>query len=334
MTLLWLVTGCFPLKSRWHLRVHIGKKVARRCIAATAAPRQRRPENVAGNIYVDTSCIDCDTCRWMAPLTFARSGEQSYVYKQPESKEEMEAALRALVSCPTGSIRLEKACKLVKQAQESFPYQVHPDLPNIFYMGFASPKSFGACSYLWLSNDSSSPMSILVDSPRFFTPLARNVQNRIAPEKVVDWMLLTHRDDVADHVKWSSYLSARRIIHSEDAIGSLQSVEWILQGEGPWYLSEDLKLVHVPGHTKGSVVLIDKKRGVAFTGDHLAFDMEVGELTAFPQVCWYSWKQQKLSVEKLMEEPVEWILPGHGRIFRFKNERERKELLGKIAKGF
>jgi len=61
MTLLWLVTGCFPLKSRWHLRVHIGKKVARRCIAATAAPRQRRPENVAGNIYVDTSCIDCDT---------------------------------------------------------------------------------------------------------------------------------------------------------------------------------------------------------------------------------------------------------------------------------
>lgn len=253
------------------------------------------------------------SCRWMAPHTFSRSNGQSYVHKQPESAQELEAALRALVSCPTGSIRLEKPCQQVKQAQDSFPYPVHADLPNIFYMGFSSAKSFGACSYLWLSTNSSSPSCILVDSPRFFTPLARNVQSRIAPSTCVDWMFLSHRDDVADHEKWSSYLKAKRIIHSADAVGPLQSVEWILEGEGPWYLSEDLKLVHVPGHTKGSVVLIDKRNGVAFTGDHLAFDMETDKLSAFPEVCWYSWKEQKASVEKLIDEPFEWILPGHGR---------------------
>ncbi len=27
----------------------------------------RRSENVQGDFYVDSSCIDCDTCRWMAP---------------------------------------------------------------------------------------------------------------------------------------------------------------------------------------------------------------------------------------------------------------------------
>ncbi|EME27679.1 hypothetical protein Gasu2_17880 [Galdieria sulphuraria] len=331
------VTSPFKLSRHLSRTIYGRHRKCRKYCVVVASCRKRRQENVAGNIYVDTSCIDCDTCRWLAPNIFSRKDGQSYVHKQPESTQEEEAAFKALVSCPTGSIRLERPCKLVKQTQDSFPYPVHADLPNIFYMGFASAKSFGAHSYLWLSSADSPtfsfPNSILVDSPRFFTPLAKNVQNRIAPGNCVDWMFLTHRDDVADHEKWSSYLKARRIIHYADAVGSLQSVEWILEGDGPWYLSEDLKLVHVPGHTRGSTVLIDKRNGVAFTGDHLAFDMEIGELCAFPEVCWYSWKEQRSSVEKLMDEPFEWILPGHGRPFHFHNEKERKELLGRIAKG-
>lgn len=43
----------------------------------------RRPENVSGDFYVDTSCIDCDTCRWMAPEVFVEVGEQSAVHHQP-----------------------------------------------------------------------------------------------------------------------------------------------------------------------------------------------------------------------------------------------------------
>ena len=43
----------------------------------------RRPENVSGDFYVDTSCIDCDTCRWMAPEVFIEAGEQSAVHHQP-----------------------------------------------------------------------------------------------------------------------------------------------------------------------------------------------------------------------------------------------------------
>jgi putative transposase len=43
----------------------------------------RRPENIAGDFYVDSSCIDCDTCRWMAPSIFHQSGNMSAVYQQP-----------------------------------------------------------------------------------------------------------------------------------------------------------------------------------------------------------------------------------------------------------
>ncbi|BDS07226.1 hypothetical protein NT6N_22660 [Oceaniferula spumae] len=64
------------------------------------------PLNVAGQFYIDLSCIDCDLCREIAPNTFTRDDEEglSYVYKQPESIEEIALAMEALNSCPTETI--------------------------------------------------------------------------------------------------------------------------------------------------------------------------------------------------------------------------------------
>ena len=33
-----------------------------------ANPKLRLEENVAGEFFVDSTCIDCDTCRQLAPL--------------------------------------------------------------------------------------------------------------------------------------------------------------------------------------------------------------------------------------------------------------------------
>ncbi|MCD9644339.1 hypothetical protein HAX54_032525 [Datura stramonium] len=38
-----------------------------------ASLRARRPQNVSGDFFVDHTCIDCDTCRWMAPVTINTS---------------------------------------------------------------------------------------------------------------------------------------------------------------------------------------------------------------------------------------------------------------------
>lgn len=69
-------------------------------------PNERVRQNVPGEYYVDSSCIDCDVCRDTAPENFCRSDEDSYsyVYKQPESDEEREACEEALTCCPVEAI--------------------------------------------------------------------------------------------------------------------------------------------------------------------------------------------------------------------------------------
>lgn len=64
------------------------------------------PENVDGRYYVDTSCIDCNLCRDVAPKNFGHQEEGGYAFvsKQPASEEEEEACAEAKDSCPVEAI--------------------------------------------------------------------------------------------------------------------------------------------------------------------------------------------------------------------------------------
>ena len=42
---------------------------------------ERLPENVTGEFFVDSSCIDCDACRQIAPASFHDHGGKSSVYR-------------------------------------------------------------------------------------------------------------------------------------------------------------------------------------------------------------------------------------------------------------
>jgi ferredoxin len=66
----------------------------------------RNKENVGGKFYVDSQCIDCDLCRETAPNNFTRSDDEGYsfVYKQPESDQEIEQCLEAMEGCPVEAI--------------------------------------------------------------------------------------------------------------------------------------------------------------------------------------------------------------------------------------
>ena len=78
---------------------------ARAVSSRTSAASQRRPrsdcDQASGDFFVDKTCIDCDTCRWMCPSVFQRVGGASAVTRQPGSAEERLAALQALLACPT-----------------------------------------------------------------------------------------------------------------------------------------------------------------------------------------------------------------------------------------
>jgi ferredoxin len=71
-----------------------------------AEPTDRVPENAPGHYYVDSQCIDCDVCRDTAQANFTRDDNNgySYVYKQPQTQEEIELCEEALVACPVEAI--------------------------------------------------------------------------------------------------------------------------------------------------------------------------------------------------------------------------------------
>lgn len=71
-----------------------------------ATPTDRNPDNAPGPYYVDSSCIDCDQCRNMAPELFGRNADtgMGYVIRQPVTEDEIALAEEALEACATQSI--------------------------------------------------------------------------------------------------------------------------------------------------------------------------------------------------------------------------------------
>ncbi|CAM9258685.1 unnamed protein product [Scytosiphon promiscuus] len=324
-------------------------------MVAGGATKARRTENVAGNLFVDESCIDCDTCRWMQGDVFANKGGKSAVIRQPQTEEEKRGAYRALLACPTSSIRVEAADPAAKKAVDDFPFPVDSErLPGVFHLGFHDENSFGCSPWLVERADG----NLMMDSPRFHPGLAKALDARGG----VSIMVLSHIDDVGDHQRQVSMIDVwkerfpemKRVMHKADVqsygdTGNIEmqldsdSADGQIEGYDFWQLGDDLKAIHTPGHSRGSITLLYDNNGginngrsaaedglsihsegIAFTGDHLALSGRTGALTGFPRYG-YDLKMQSESM-KLLARPdlkFRWILPGHGRMIRFDDDEER-----------
>jgi glyoxylase-like metal-dependent hydrolase (beta-lactamase superfamily II)/ferredoxin len=262
-------------------------------------------ENVPGDLFVDESCIECDTCRELAPEVFGSlDSGQSFVRAQPPDDATWRRALHAVVSCPTSSIGTERSAK---EAAGDLP--IHLDGP-VHRCGYSSEASYGAQSYLLKRADG----NVLIDSPRFAAPLVRRIDGLGGIRR----MFLTHRDDVADHARFHERFGCDRIIHRDDAV---IDAEVLLDGDQD--LAPGLRVIHLPGHTRGSCALLADDKYL-FTGDHLwAWE---GRLEMGRSVSWYSWPEQKQSLRKLLDYRFEWVLPGHGRSLHLPADRMRDEI--------
>ena len=265
---------------------------------------RRLPQNAAGDFFVDDTCIDCDTCRALAPETFRDHGNQSSVHHQPASADDRRRALRALVACPTGSIGTVTHAPDVGDAVAAFP---EPIADDVFFCGFTSEKTFGGWSYL-VRRSAERGGNVLVDSPRFTAPLVR----RIRALGGIAVMLLTHKDDVGDHAAFADEFGCIRVMHAADGAARL-GAERIVDGMTPTRLDAELVAIPTPGHTRGHTVFLYRDTFL-FAGDHVAWSPARGTLIAWPDVCWYSWPEQIRSMERLRDHRFEWVLPGHGRI--------------------
>jgi glyoxylase-like metal-dependent hydrolase (beta-lactamase superfamily II)/ferredoxin len=264
------------------------------------ANRKRRlSDNAQGDFYVDDTCIDCDTCRRIAPSVFAEGADHSYVERQPDNEAERRRALMALVACPTGSIGTESRPD-ARAGIEGFPENVEE---NVFFCGFTSADSFGAWAY-FVERPTG---NVLVDSPRGVRRLLSEFERRGG----IRTMFLTHRDDVAEHAAFARHFGCERVLHARDIVASTRAVERPIFGEDPVRLDEELLAIPTPGHTPGHAVLLYRDKYL-FTGDHLAWSRRRGQLIAFRDACWFSWKEQTRSMERLLDFSFEWVLPGHG----------------------
>jgi len=268
-----------------------------------AKPSRAHPANVAGPWFVDDTCIDCDACRDTAPTVFTSydRDSQSIVAHQPVTPDDVLAAHRAMLLCPTASIGVRAPRPDLAALPEPFP---QPLAPGVYRCGYNSPDSFGATTYFVTRPGG----NLLIDGPRWVPSLAR----RIADLGGLHHIFLTHRDDIGDAARYADHFGARVWIHDADRSAARFATD-LWRGETAIDFAPDLRVIPVPGHTRGSVVFL-LGDDTLFTGDSLHWSRGLGALSAFEGACWYSWSAQATSLRALAElaPRFSWVLPGHG----------------------
>lgn len=274
--------------------------------------KKKVPASIPGDFFVDTTCINCDTCRQLCPSVFDDDGDYSFVLKQPQKEQERRSATRALLACPTGSIG-NKGENQATEVMEDFPLLIED---SVYYTGFNSPLSFGGNSFFIKEREG----NWLIDSPKFNNHLI----NWFEQQGGIKYIFLTHEDDVAEAEKYADHFLAKRIIHKHSLEAEPDS-EIVIEDFSSLEFLTDIRIIPTPGHTKGHMVLIYKDKFL-FSGDHLYVSRKTGELAAHRKHCWYSWKEQTNSMKKLMDYQFEWILAGHGDRGRFEKDAVKKQL--------
>ncbi len=273
-----------------------------------ANDKKRLAVNIPGSFFVDSTCINCSSCWLLDPKHFTSNGEHSYVQRQPETKGEIQKALLALEDCPVGAIGAPKKLALTKK--QEFPILVaNHSSGNVYYCGWSSKKSFGASCWLIIKPG----VNVLIDSPRWNFKLARRIKKMGGVKK----MVLTHKDDVADHSHWAKEFNCERIINKKDGASAAEA-ERKIEKEQLVSIGNNLILISTPGHTPGSMIaVLGQSKQIVFSGDHLWWNREKELIIASKKYCWWNWSEQIKSMEKLIDLDVSWLLPGHGAAHHF-----------------
>ncbi len=280
-----------------------------------ANARRRHPENAPGSWFVDDTCIDCDASRQCAPHIFGEVGGQSVVIRQPSSPDQIAAAARAMLACPTGSIGSGEPVRDM-DLDALYPQELED---GVHYCGYNAESSYGANAFFAVRPGG----NFMVDAPRFVRRLVRALEERGGLAHI----LLTHRDDVADAERFARHFGAEVWIHQADADAApFADHTFSARTE----IGPGLFALPVPGHTRGSAVFHLEDRFL-FTGDSLHYSRTRRELGAFPSVCWYSWEEQTRSLAGLLDLRFEWVLAGHGDRHRASPEWMRSSLQRLVA---
>jgi len=257
---------------------------------------QAWPDNVAGEFFVDRTCIDCGLCRELAPHVFTAADGYSRVHTQPQNDVTLREAARALLACPTSSIGAHAGTATAAVADFPLPM----DGP-VSFCGFSSAQSFGGRSWFVQRAEG----NWLIDAPRW-TPV---LVERFRALGGIRRIFITHADDVAAAPRYAAAFAAELIIHAGDRHAAPTAT--VLSGDEPHLLAPGCLAIPSPGHTAGSQCLLIDERWL-FTGDHLWWNRAHRGLHASRRHCWHDWDLQIASLRRLLAYRFAWVLPGHG----------------------
>jgi glyoxylase-like metal-dependent hydrolase (beta-lactamase superfamily II) len=260
---------------------------------------QRHPDNVTGEWFCDTRCIDCDVARHYAPdLIVADDEGLSVVVRQPATTDEEAAMWRAALACPTQSIG---TVTRRRAPAGTFPWRL---TGGVHLCGYNDKSSFGAHSYFVARADG----NLLVDSPRWIASLADAFDGHGG----IAHILLSHRDDVADAQRYAERFDAKVWIHEADAPAAPFASD-LVTGTDVRDIAPGVRAIPAPGHTRGSVLYhVDGE--YLFTGDTLYWNHRRGVLDVFGGATWFSWDELRTSMARLADTArFSWVLPGHGK---------------------
>jgi hypothetical protein len=113
---------------------------------------------------------------------------------------------------------------------------------QVYHCGYHAASSFGAASYLIRRPQG----NVLIDSPRFTTPLVRRLEELGG----VRLMVLSHCDDVADHRRFRAHFGCERVMHRDDVEVGTADVDIQIAGRDVVALDEELLFIPVPGHIR------------------------------------------------------------------------------------
>ena len=265
-------------------------------------PADRLATNAPGDWYVDRSCIDCGTCRRIAPETFARRGSQSAVVAQPKEPAAVLRAGMALLACPVGAIGAPSRTDL-REARDRFPEDV---CEGVLDVGYACRQAGGAAAWLLLRPEG----NVLVDVPRYAKPLLAKVEALGG----VAYIVVTHPRRAGQHRAWAKRFGARCVGAGPTPEGA--AVETAPPGRST--LTADLELVAAgAGH-----LAVRWREEVLCAGGLLQVDAD-GELV-IP-------RETALQAELLRGLAFGRVLPAHGRPWSGEGAATLRGLLQRLA---
>lgn len=239
-----------------------------------------------------------------------------------------------------------------------FPRQL---IEHVWYLGHHNEHSFGATPYLTFvqSKESKKNTWIMIDTPRYCQSAVDTVLSLTGPTGP-DYLFLTHVDDTADHGKWKlKFPLLQRIFHAKELgrnnwVGdvTLEQVEILVKPNVPHHddntrnsspdalqaydltgralsaqeadAQEGVVIYHTPGHSPGSMSLLQKSDGVLFSGDTLGYTERTKTLTGFPRYG-RDLRLQKETLNQLEAIPWDVVAPGHGHARDYRGKQAERE---------